>query len=300
MIILSGILPVFMIIGLGVFARRAGWIDETFVGQLNRVIYFLAIPALLVLLIGHSDLTESLSGPLLAACVIATVVTGVVTWLGAESRRMAPERRGVLVQAATRGNLAYVGFPIILATGGESALRLAAVTTAMLIPLMNLIAISALAAGKGLNARAFLRELLMNPVVFGVAGGVVWSLSEWQGWLWLNTFLDILGDLALPGALLALGGQMRLDGLRADLGATTAAAVLKLFLVPGIALLLLSRFGVDQSSTMVGVFLMAAPTSVVSTVIAQGMGGDAELAGGIVVATSLVSFGSYVIWALVL
>ncbi len=46
MIVLSGILPVFMIIGLGVFARRMNWIDETFIAMLNRVIYFLAIPAL--------------------------------------------------------------------------------------------------------------------------------------------------------------------------------------------------------------------------------------------------------------
>jgi predicted permease len=51
---------------------------------------------------------------------------------------------------------------------------------------------------------------------------------------------------------------------------------------------------------MVGVFLMAAPTSVVSAAIAQGMGGDAELAGAVVVATSLASFACYILWALVI
>jgi predicted permease len=300
MIVLSGILPVFMIIGLGVFARRMGWIDEVFVAQLNRVIYLLAIPALLVRLIGRSELTESLSGPLVAACMIAIVTVAVATWLGVLWRRTPLERRGVVVQAATRGNLAYVGFPVILATGGETALRLAAVTAAVLIPLMNLIAISALAAGRSQSAIAFLRLLVLNPVVLGVVGGVAWSLSGWQGWIWLNNFLDILGDLALPGALIALGGQLRLDGLRSDLGATAVAAGLKLLLLPAVTLFLLDRFGVDPTATMVGVFLMAAPTSVVSAAIAQGMGADAELAGAVVVASSLASFAVYILWALVL
>jgi predicted permease len=300
MIVLSGILPVFMIIGLGVFARRMGWIDETFVVQLNRVIYLLAIPALLVRLIGRSELTESLSGPLVAACVIAIVTVAVATWLGVLWRRTPLERRGVLVQAATRGNLAYVGFPVILATGGESALRLAAVTAAVLVPLMNLIAISALAAGRNQSAVAFLRLLVLNPVVLGVVGGVAWSLSGWQGWIWLNNFLDILGDLALPGALIALGCQLRLDGLRSDLGATAVAAGLKLLLLPAVTLFLLDRFGVDPTATMVGVFLMAAPTSVVSAAIAQGMGADAELAGAVVVTSSLGSFAVYILWALVI
>jgi predicted permease len=289
-----------MIIGLGVFARRMGWIEEAFIAQLNRVIYLLAIPALLIRLIGSSELTESLSGPLVAACVAAIVAMGSLTWLVVLWRRTPPERRGVLVQATTRGNLAYVGFPVILATGGESALRLAAVTAAVLIPLMNLIAVGALAAGRNQSPVAFVRVLVINPVVLGVAGGVIWSLSGWQGWVWLNTFLEILGDLALPGALLALGGQMRLEGLRSDLKASAVAAASKLFLLPAIALILLTRFGVDPAGTMVGVFLMAAPTSVVSAAIAQSMGGDSELAGAIVVATSLASFGSYVIWALVL
>ncbi len=206
----------------------------------------------------------------------------------------------MLVQATTRGNLAYVGFPVILATGGESALRLAAVTAAVLVPLMNLVAVGALAAGKGQSPAAFARVVVVNPVVLGVAGGVLWSLSGWQGWVWLNTFLEILGDLALPGALLALGGQIRLEGLRSDLKATAVAAALKLILLPGIALILLTRLGVDPTGTMVGVFLMAAPTSVVSAAIAQSMGGDAELAGAIVVASSLASFVSYIVWALVL
>jgi predicted permease len=298
--VLSGIVPVFMIIGLGVFARRMGWIDEPFVVQLNRVIYLLAIPALLVRLIGPTELGESLSGPLLAACAAATLVVGLVTWLGALWTGSAPERRGVLVQAAVRGNLAFIGFPIILATGGEDALRLAAVTAAVLIPFQNLVSIVALAAGRSGRPTTFLRVLVLNPVVLGVCGGMLWSMSGWSGWLWFNSFLDILSGLALPGALLAVGAQLQLEGLHAELRPSIIVAVLKLVAVPALGWVALSLLHVDPAGVLVGVFLLAAPTAVVSAAIAQGMGGDAELARAAIVTSSLASFPSYIVWALVL
>lgn len=298
MTVLSGIVPVFMIIGLGVFARRMGWVDEPFVIQLNRVIYLLAIPALLVRLIGRAELGESLSGPLVAACAAATLVVGIVTWLGALWGGSVPARRGVLVQAAVRGNLAFIGFPIILATGGEGALRLAAVTAAVLIPFQNLVSIVALAAGRSGRPATFVRLLLLNPVVLGVCGGVLWSVSGWSGWLWFNSFLDILSGLALPGALLAVGAQLQIEGLRADLRPAVVVAALKLGAVPALGWLALSLAEVDAGSLLVGVFLLAAPTAVVSAAIAQEMGGDAELARATIVASSLASFPSYIVWAL--
>jgi predicted permease len=231
---------------------------------------------------------------------VATLVVGVVTWLGALWGGSAPDRRGVLVQAAVRGNLAFIGFPVILATGGESALRLAAVTAAVLIPFQNLVSITALAAGRGGRAATFVRVLLLNPVVLGVCGGVLWSVSGWPGWLWLNSFLDILSGLALPGALLAVGAQLQLEGLRADLRPSVVVAALKLVAVPALGWCALTLLDVDTTGVLVGVFLLAAPTAVVSAAIAQGMGGDADLARAAIVASSLASFPSYIVWALVL
>jgi len=140
--------------------------------------------------------------------------------------------------------------------------------------------------------------LLLNPVVLGVCGGVLWSVSGWSGWLWFNSFLDILSGLALPGALLAVGAQLQIEGLRADLRPAVVVAALKLGAVPALGWLALSLAEVDAGSLLVGVFLLAAPTAVVSAAIAQEMGGDAELARATIVASSLASFPSYIVWAL--
>jgi hypothetical protein len=299
-VVLAGVVPVFAIIALGALARRRGWIDERFVTQLNLVIYHLAIPALLLRLIGRTPLEGGLFGPVVKATTLATAATALVAWVVVLGRRETPARRGVVVQAAVRGNLAYVAFPLILAAGGEGALRLAAVTAAVLIPFQNLISIAALAAGRSASAAGFLRVLVLNPVVLGVSGGLLWSLSGWAGWTWLNTFLDILGDLAMPGALLALGGQLRLQRLRADLRATALSTLLKLVLCPAAGFAALHWLGVDPLGVMVGTLLLAAPTAVASLAVAQGMDGDLDLAGAAVMATSLASFPAFVAWGLLL
>jgi len=299
-VVLAGVVPVFLIIALGVLVRRLGWIDDRFIGQLNQVIYYLAIPALLIGLLSRTEMAGADLGPLVAVTCGVTLLIAAVAGVVVLSRREPAERAGVIVQAAIRGNIAYVAFPVILGAGGEPALRLAALTAAVLIPFQNLLSMAALAAGRGRGLATFVRVLLLNPVVLGVAGGLLWAWSGWGGWGWLNRFLDILGDLAMPGALVALGGQLRLDRLRADLRAAAFSSALKLAAAPAVGLVALHWLGADPAVVLVGTLLLAAPTAVASTAVVQGMGGDLDLAGAAVMASSLASFPAFVLWGLLL
>lgn len=298
MSVLNGVVPAFLIIGLGVLARRRRWVDEPFVRQLNRVIYLLAIPALLLRLLGRVELGATFSLELVAACSAATLVVAGVAVVVARWRREPPERRGVFVQGAVRGNLAYMAFPVIFAAAGEHALSIAAVTAAVLIPLQNLVGVGALVAAGDSRGKEFLRLLLLNPVVLGVAGGLLWAVSGWHAWAWLDTFLRLLGSLAMPGALLTVGAQLRLEGVRGHARSAGFASVLKLAAVPALGLLLLTWLGVTGTARLVGVLLLAAPTAVASTAVAQELGGDLEFAGSIVVLSSLGSFAGFVLWGL--
>ena len=50
----------------------------------------------------------------------------------------------------------------------------------------------------------------------------------------------------------------------------------------------------------VGLFLLAAPTAVASTAVAQEMNGDIDLAGACVMASSMLSFPVYLLWGLLI
>ncbi len=299
MAVLSGIVPVFLLIALGVLAKRLGWAGDVFVRDLNRVIFWFAIPALLLRLLGRAELVAADAGLMIGAVVVATAAAGLIALLYALARRERPARLGVIVQAAVRGNLVFVGFPVIFAAGGDSALTLAAVTAAVLIPFQNLLAVAALLrAGDHTGLGAF-KAAVLNPVVLGVAGGLVWNWIGWSPWTWLDNFLHLLGNIAMPGALLALGAQMGARTLRKSTEAVAVSSVVKLALAPAIGFLLMMFLQIDGIPRLVGILLLASPTAIASTAVAQEMGGDLDLAGACVMFASLASFPAYVFWGLV-
>lgn len=298
MAVLHGVIPVFLLLGLGTLARRLGWAGDEFIRDLNRVIYWFAIPALLLRLLGKAHLGTAFSGPMILACLVAGLVSALLAVAAAAMLREPPRRRGVIVQAAVRGNLVYMGFPVIFAAAGTEALTVAAVTVAVLIPFQNLISIWALALGGEHRGLAVLRAIVLNPVVLGVAGGIAWAMAGWQAWPWLDNFLRLLGNIAMPGALLAMGAQLELRALEANRAAAAWATVLKVGVTPAIGLAIMAALGVTGTPRLVGLLLLAAPTAIASTAIAQEMGGDIDLSTACVMAASLAALPAYVLWGL--
>lgn len=303
MTVLSGLVPVFLILALGVAARQWGLLGESAAAGLNRLVANLALPALLVLKIGTSRLDTSFSAPLVGGTVLVTVLVTLAGLAAAGVWALPRAQRGVLAQAGMRGNVAYVGFPVVLATLGDAALSQAAVTAAVLIPVMNLLAVGVLEVNRAeasVPLRALTARVLANPLVLGAVGGLALAGVHWQPWAWLRSSLEILADFALPGALLALGAELRLRRLRGVWKPAAAASVLKLGVLPAAGWWVLRALGVSGAGFSVGLLLLATPTAVASYPVAAELGGDTDLAGSCVVLSTLGAFVAYLGWALLL
>ena len=302
MTVLSGLIPVFALLGLGVAVRRVGLLSGEAANGLNRLVANVALPALLLLKVGTSPLEKNFSPVLMAVCAgVVVAVAGAAWWLAA-AWRLPRRQLGVFAQAATRGNLAYVGFPVILAAYGDTGLRLAAVTAATLFPVMNFLGVAALEAARGEReslGRLLLR-VLRNPLVASSLLGLGLAAFGWQPWGWLGSTLQILSDFALPGALLALGAQLSLEVWHDLWKPAVAVSVLKVAVQPAIALVALRALGMTPLETAVGVLLMAAPTAIASYPVAAELGGDTDLAGACVVATTIAALPAYAILSLLL
>lgn len=297
MTILNGVIPVFLVVLVGALARRLGWMDAPFARQLNRVIFYVAVPALLIRVLGE-ERAGNLSLEVAAAVTVATIGAALAGVIIARLFRVPRDRFGVIVQAASRGNLVFMAFPVIYAAGGEPALRVAALLAALLIPVQNIIAVAALGASTGHRGRRLLQIVVLNPIVLGVVAGVLWGLADIDAPEWVDVFLRLLGSIAMPGALLAVGAQLELRQLEGRVREVSAVALVKLALCPAIGFAVLAAFGVGGTESLVAMLLLAAPTAVASTVVAQELGGDVEYAGAIVLASTLGAFPAFIIWGL--
>ena len=77
MIVVNILAPIFLLIGLGLFLRRQGFASEEFFRNLNRLIYWIALPALL-----FAKTASALPQLNTALGIIAVVLAGMVVCIG--------------------------------------------------------------------------------------------------------------------------------------------------------------------------------------------------------------------------
>jgi hypothetical protein len=299
---LSGLIPVFLILALGVAARRVGLVNELAAAGLNRLVANLALPAFLIIEVGTASLEVSFSSRVALVTAVASLLVAAFALIAARLLRLPASQRGVLAQAAARGNYAYVGFPVVLAALGQSGLQRAAVTAALLITLMNLVSVALLELYRKRHEAVggLMLRVAVNPIAASALVGLALSAAGWRPWGWLAATLGVLGNFALPAALLALGAQLEIRQWHGVWRQTAVAAVLKLVVLPLLGWWALVGLGAPPAETGVGVLLLATPTAIASYPVAAELGGDTDLAGACVLVTTAAAFVVFAGWSLLL
>lgn len=108
--------------------------------------------------------------------------------------------------------------------------------------------------------------------------------------------LDILGDLALPLALLLIGASISLERMRERTWPLIGSGLMKLVAMPGLGFGLFTWQGIAPEIYLPGLILLASPSATVIYVMAREMGGDPDLAVAAISGTTLLSAGTFIFW----
>jgi predicted permease len=293
------VLPIFLVIGLGTLLKQLKLFDEPFLRQTNRLVYVVFLPLLLFYKIGKADFTSFFNAPLVIGSSLAIVAGFAMTYYYTGKRQYRPAVRGSFCQGAFRGNLAYIGLAICLNAYGETGLTKAGILMGFLVPVLNLLAILALLLPhrdeRDESRPSLIIQTLLNPLIIASFLGIIWSFWKLPIPPIIDRSLLITTGLALPLALLAIGGGFSLERLRGDLKLAGLATAVKLVLLPLVATLLLLPLGVAGTDLGIGILIAGTPAATATYIMAQQMRGDAELAGSIVMLSTLVSAISYTI-----
>jgi len=303
--IINIVLPVFSVVALGWLLRRWGLIDAAFLKQTNRLVYYVCLPLLLFYKIGTADFFTNFNGHLILGSIAAVTITFIVSYLYTVIRNYPNNARGVFSQGAFRGNIAYVGLAITLNAYGETGLTKAGILMGFLVPFLNLYAIFALlwphrGDGEQRGASFWVRQIALNPLILASFLGILWSFLDLPIPLVLDRSLKIATGMTLPLALLAIGGGFSVERLRGDLVKAFLASGAKLLWMPALAALLLSALGVKGMDLGIGVLIAGTPAATANYIMADQLKGDAELAGTIVMLSTLLSAVTYTLVLLIL
>jgi malonate transporter len=268
--------PIFAVVVLGFAAARLRLVTPEAFAAFAGYAFNLALPALVASLLARQPLAQAFDprffAALLGAGAIVFAATAAVTGLRA---RWAPGLIGSHAQAATNGNLGFLGVPLLLAVLGERATGPIAMGVLVEVGLLMPLGIALMSAGRGRagGPRNLLGELargtLLNPIVLGVMAGAAVGLAGTRLPAPVDRFLSFLGGSAGPTALFALGGSLAGRHLARDWAAVTGLAAAKLLAYPALAWVLLRAAGVEPMAVAAGVLIAALPTAANVFVFAQ-------------------------------
>ncbi len=302
MIALRTVLPLFLMMAVGYITRLTGLLGEIAARQVNKTIFKIFLPLLVFVNIYDADLAVDLRSDLLFFAVAGVLLAFLVSLVLVLLTEQENARRGVMLQGMFRSNFVLYGIPIGMALFGNTAAGRASVLIAVVIPIFNALAVLALEMfnGQRPNLWQVLVGIATNPLILASVAGILCNYFRVALPEVLYSTASTLGGIATPLAFVVLGASMNFGETGRCVKPLLVTLGMKLVVYPaafiGAAILL----GFRGADLVVLLALFGSPVAVSSFTMAQQMGGDDQLAGQLVVFSSLLSIGTMflLIWGL--
>lgn len=286
------ILPNFVLILVGLALARAFDYGRGFWEGLEKLVYFVLFPALLLRSLAVSRLDLAGVGKVLA-CGAAIMLLGMALgWLARPLFRVEARVAASCFQCAFRFNT-YIGLAVAGSVFGAPGVALAALLFGALIPIANLGAVGMLAAQ---SRTSLWLELARNPLVVATLAGFAWNLSDLGMPGFLDRTLDLLGQSALPAGLLAVGAALRIERGQAGASAHAWWLGVKLAALPLAAWGCVKWLGLAGVEAGVLVLWAALPTASSAYILAVRMGGDGPSVATQITVGTVISMATLPLW----
>lgn len=308
----NAVLPIVLTIVFGYFLKRIKLLTPEFLDVGNKLTFRVLLPAMLFYNVYNIDSLRDVNFVFvlygLAAVLVIFFLGILITCMFTKDNA----KRGSLAQAMFRSNYAIIGLPLAESLFGAEGAAAAGVMSAFCVPLFNILGVVVLSIYNGdnkggkLDVKKILLGVVKNPLILGTVAGIValgirelfvacdisFRLTDIE---FLYKTLTNIKSICTPFALIVLGGRFEFSAVKRIWKEIVFGTAMRTVAVPVLGLggaLLLKQFVYPDLSgahfaTYIGVF--ATPVAVASAIMAKEMKADDELAGQLVVWTSLVS-----------
>jgi predicted permease len=256
--LLPAFAPIFLLFALGIALRRLAFMDQLQAAFFLRLVFFVTLPALILVKVSTLELTWlDLRQPLLAVLLVVGLWPAALlltAGLPLGDRRS----RGSAVLCCIIANNAFM-IPFVLWGLGDTAfayLMLFDVGLALVVSSFAY-ALAFHYASNAASPRAIALRVLQAPPLWAVLFAVLLSVSGAPLPSWTRTFLETLGDMTSPLLLIALGVFFR----PAPLPPLLVTGVIALRMVGGglLGLGLTALLGLEGTARVAGVLCCSAP-----------------------------------------
>jgi predicted permease len=269
--VLAGFVTIGSVIGLGILLAHIRILDEASQRLLIRLAFFVASPALMITVLGETDISRIFSATLLASVTSVIVTASTYLLLARLVWRRTAGETVIGTFASAYVNVGNLGLPIAAYVLGDASLIAPMLLTQLLVLQPVGLAVLDLLTSRG---RAFttgrqqvlriLSRIVRNPLTIGSLMGLLLSISGLQLPAVIADPLHLVGGMAVPAMLLAYGVSLRLGPLpgAGEPPVQVATIVtLKLVVQPACAYLAARLLGLHGLDVLAATVIAALPTA---------------------------------------
>ena len=286
------ILPLFLLIAIGYFLKTIKVFKEEFLQPATKVSVQVFLPILLFYNIYSSDFSTSFNLPVLTFTIVGVLVLFLFLIIFVPLFVKKNEQRGVIIQALVRSNLLLLGVPICQDMYGIDGAGVAAVICSFAVALFNILSTIALSIFDDRNKssiKLIFKNIMTTHMLIGALIGILFAVLNIKLPILIEKTIAPISGLATPFALLVLGGSLNFNSLLKNIRILTVSAILKLIIIPAVAVGIALAFGFRKELLAPLVVVFGAPTATASYAMAYQAHADSQLAAQLIAVTNFLS-----------
>ena len=329
---LNATAPIFALMVLGYLFRKIGLIDEKAAGWMNKFVFKVALPVLVFKDLASQDFAGTWNGKFVLFCFLVTSVSIAVIALFSKVVVKDKGKRGEFIQSSYRSSAALLGIAFIHNIYGDAASGMGPLMILGSVPLYNIFAVIVLMltaddsdkkkstenefaksdmagkeamAGKTSQGRSVLLKktlygIITNPIILGIAIGLLWSLLRIPQPKIFQTIVTNISALATPLGLMSMGATFEFKKAIGDIKPALVAAFIKLFALAAIFLPIAVALGFTGEQIVAILVMLGSATTVSCYIMAKSMGHEGTLSSSVIMLTTFGCSFSLTLWLFVL
>lgn len=289
------IAPVFFLMVLGYFlVNYTSLADGKLTKQANAIVFKIFLPCMLFYNVYQSDIGSEIhsrirlciwaaGGLLILFVLLCLIVPRIVTQ---------ENQQGVVIQGIFRSNYVIFGVAVVQNMYGPKSTTTAAILSAILVPMYNFLAVVVLSIfgeKRENDWKKIILDIIKNPLIISSVLGIIFSLLGIRLPTAVDTTVQDLAKLSTPIAFMILGGDLDFSKVKGNLKTAFVVLTIKLVILPLIMIPMVVMMGYRDADLLSGVLAYQTPVVVSSYIMAQQAGADGQLAGQLVVFSSVLS-----------
>lgn len=295
---LESIIPIIALIVLGYFLQVRGWFHNDFGNDLSKLIMNVAMPvSIFVSVLKYLTLEKliSLSGGLIYTFV-AFALGYIVAFLSVKAFKVAPGRRGTVINTFVNANTIFIGLPLNIALFGDDALAYFLIyyitNTISTWTLGVFLMTSDSKSGKKKQESHFDWKKLLPAPLLGFIVSVVFLIINIPLPSFVSSTLGYVGGLTTPLSLVYIGIVLAKAGIKTiRFDKDSIVALVGRFIVAPVlmfAVLKLMAPGMVTAEYQTFMIQSATPALAVLPILANQGDGDVEFATNIVTLSTVL------------